>query len=403
MNVLVVTSYPPDRNKSPECEKAFHLCENLANRGITVHVATEQGAVPGRGPNVLVHPVMKEWSWAEVPLLEGLLHTWQPDAVLLVFLSHNFNHHPMVTFLPTITREVLPNAAFVTLFEDADVPVVPAENGAVLDEFQRRAGLPEGHHPYGVLLRDSDRVVVVSERIASLLSPHGEFRGKYEVIPNPPVIDISDRDEGRTRAAAREMLRVEDRHFLLCYFGYIFPPKGIETLLRAVARVREQREDVKLLLIGGTTVILADRPFYVREMVKLADRLGLEDHVLWTGGFAWDSDEPSSLMRAADACVLPFVDGVCVHNCSFAAAVAHELPVITTRGAKLEEQFVDGENVLLCPPEDPERLAAAILRVVHDPQLYGRLQAGACRLARDYFSWDRAVDHLLTWLCCRMK
>lgn len=401
MKVLVVTSFPPDRNKSPECEKAFHLCESLAQHGVGVHVATEEGAIAGRDPGVTVHPLMKQWSWAELPRLEELLSKCQPDAVLLIFLSHNFNHHPMVTYLPVVTRALLPRAAFVTLFEDADVPATPQAEDAALAQFRRRAGLPATHHRYGVLLRDSDRVAVVSERIAALLEPHGNFRDKCEVIPNPPLIDFSPEDDGRTRERARAALGVGPDEFLLCYFGYIFPPKGIETLLHAFAKVCRVRDNVKLILIGGTTVVLPDRPFYVQEMVDLADALGLGQHVLWTGGFAWDSDEPSRFLRAADACVLPFVEGVCVHNCSFAAAAAHGLPVVTTRGAALEEQFAHNENVLLCSPESPDELARAVLAVMDDPELYLRLHTGARRLAEDYFSWDRTVEHVLSALGCR--
>lgn len=403
MEVLVVTSFPPDRNKSPECEKAFHLCEALARRGVRVHVATEEGAVPGRHPGVTVYPVMKQWSWDELPRLEDLLRQCQPDAVLLVFLSHNFNHLPMVTFLPLVTGAVLPDAAFVTLFEDADVPAAgPAEDGT-LAEFRRRASLPAGDHRYGVLLRDSHRIAVVSERIATLLAPHGDFRARCEVIPNPPVIDFSPEDDGQIREQTRAALGVGPEEFLLSYFGYIFPPKGIETLLHAFAQVRRTRENVKLLLIGGTTVVLPDRPFYVQEMVDLADALDLGGAVLWTGGFAWDNDEPSRFLRAADACLLPFVEGVCVHNCSFAAAAAHGLPVITTRGATLEEQFVHGENAFLCSPEQPDELAQAVLTLMDDTELYQRLHAGVRRLAEDYFSWDRTVDHLVRALRCRMS
>ena len=39
---------------------------------------------------------------------------------------------------------------------------------------------------------------------------------------------------------------------------------------------------------------------------------------------------------AADICVLPFNVGVRLNNSSFAAAAAHGLPIVTTRGEMLE-------------------------------------------------------------------
>src|SRR5262249_5821913 len=80
------------------------------------------------------------------------------------------------------------------------------------------------------------------------------------------------------------------------------------------------------------------------------------------------------------------------HNCSFAGAAAHDLPIVTTRGPDLEEQFRDGENVLLAPPQDPEALAAAVETVLNDGALRKRLRAGVRTLAREWFTWDKALD-----------
>ncbi|PYJ09939.1 MAG: hypothetical protein DME93_12080, partial [Verrucomicrobia bacterium] len=60
--------------------------------------------------------------------------------------------------------------------------------------------------------------------------------------------------------------------------------------------------------------------------------------------------------------------------------------------------FVDQENLLLCPPEDPDSLAKAIASLMDNPTLCQRLRAGALKLAAEYFSWDKAVEHTLAAL-----
>jgi glycosyltransferase involved in cell wall biosynthesis len=86
---------------------------------------------------------------------------------------------------------------------------------------------------------------------------------------------------------------------------------------------------------------------------------------------------------------------VCIHNSSFAAAVAHGLPVLTTRGETLEGAFVDRENVLLCPPRDPEALARLIETFLEEPKLQERLRTGALAMAREWFSWERAIERTM--------
>jgi glycosyltransferase involved in cell wall biosynthesis len=87
--------------------------------------------------------------------------------------------------------------------------------------------------------------------------------------------------------------------------------------------------------------------------------------------------------------------GVQLNNSSVAAAAAHGLPIVATRGSRLEAAFVDRENILLCPPKDPERMSAAIEALVDDPALRERLSAGSRRLAEEWFSWPRAIDRIL--------
>ena len=58
----------------------------------------------------------------------------------------------------------------------------------------------------------------------------------------------------------------------------------------------------------------------------------------------------------------------------------------------------EGESALLVPPRDPAALAAAILRLAHDPALRARLGAGGRALVEHTFSEDRiAAATLALW------
>jgi len=52
-------------------------------------------------------------------------------------------------------------------------------------------------------------------------------------------------------------------------------------------------------------------------------------------------------------------------------------PVVGTRGGGIEDLVRDGENGLLVPPDDPEALAGALVRVLSDRALAERLAVAA--------------------------
>ncbi|MBD0330881.1 MAG: glycosyltransferase, partial [Thermoleophilia bacterium] len=176
------------------------------------------------------------------------------------------------------------------------------------------------------------------------------------------------------------------------HLGYLYPGKGIETLLRAFALLAAERGRAKLVVVGGA---LEGHEAYPAAVHRLATELGIQKGVRWVGAYAWDGSRGSAPLRAADVFVMPIEIGVQLNNSSVGAAAAHGLPLVATRGELVERAFRDGENVLLCAPRDPHAMAAAIRTVMDDEPLRRRLRSGARELADEWFSWRRAVDRTL--------
>ena len=71
---------------------------------------------------------------------------------------------------------------------------------------------------------------------------------------------------------------------------------------------------------------------------------------------------------------------------AFVEAMAMGVPVVGTRVVGSVDAVQDGTTGLLVPPDDPAALAAAILRLFDDPQLWGRLVDEARRRVRAHCS-----------------
>jgi len=207
---------------------------------------------------------------------------------------------------------------------------------------------------------------------------------------------------GVARQRGRTILGIGLDNFVFAYFGYLYPGKGIETLLHALRAVAERRDHVRLVLIGDTNEVVLkrlNRPNYRLELKRLTKELGIEKNVIWTEYYPSDSDLASTYLRAADASVLPFEDGVMLNRSSFAGVVAHGLPTITTRPEKLEPPFKNGENVLLCEPRDPLALSTALTLVMDNYDLREQLSVGAQKLGNEWFSWESAVERTIESFC----
>lgn len=396
MRILFIGPLPPVPGKSPESEHNYRFLEHLAHAGLEMHVLTEAGAVVADQPNITTYPVMNSWGWDELPLLLEVVRGCEPDVVLLCYLCSNYNGQALITFAPTLTKALRPDARFLTLVQYPQGPDF-CDRGSPPAELVRRAFIrwagPAGlDDEYGALLRDSDRLLLVGDfHRAKLRELDPTVDDKAVMVTIGPLITITPADDGTIRQQTRAELGVGLDEELLIYFGYIYAGKGIDTLLRAYARLRERRPGVRLALVGGTSIEQPERPNYVQEMLDLSAELRLAEDVIWLGEFDWCSDLPSRCLRAADLCVLPFERGLGTNNSSFSSAAVHGLPVVATRGMATGSHFVDGQNVLTCSPHDPEALATVLETALNDPDLRARLGQGAYALVQEQFSWDRII------------
>ena len=393
---MVTAAFPP--MKVGGADYALRLCQRLAERGLEIDVITSDLAGIATDARLRIAPIMRDWSWRELPRLLARIQRSTPDIVDIHFHGRFYGNHPMVTFLPSLIKRRWPGLRVVTHIE---WPIgVPGEGRSTVSRIVRRAviawvGRTDVSYGFGTLLRDSDAVIVLSDTHRVMLEEEFARIGEKTVlIPPPPLMQMAENGDGAARREGRTLLHADAEDFVLAYFGYLYPRKGVETLLEALRLVGQQRSHVRLVMIGGS-LNDPNRPHYRDELTQRAAELGVAGAVTWTGYYPTDSNIASLYLRAADCCVLPFDRGVYLNNSSFAAAMAHGLPTISTPGDPLEPPFRAGENVLFCEPKDPASLAHAIESLIASAELRERLHAGALAFAAEWFSWDRVLDRTI--------
>jgi glycosyltransferase involved in cell wall biosynthesis len=159
------------------------------------------------------------------------------------------------------------------------------------------------------------------------------------------------------------------------------PLKGLTYLIDALAKVRTERPDAHLVVIG--------RPRHKSAVPQQLERLGLEGAVEFVSGV---SDERIvELYAEAELAVVPSLyEGF---SLPAVEAMACGVPLVTTSGGALPEVVgPDGESALVVPPADPSALTGAIVRALNDPQLRANLGEGGRRRVLDRFTWRRTAQ-----------
>jgi peptidoglycan/xylan/chitin deacetylase (PgdA/CDA1 family) len=161
--------------------------------------------------------------------------------------------------------------------------------------------------------------------------------------------------------------------------------KGIDILLEALPAVLEEFPEA-VLTLAGIGPALDDNK-------RLAASLGVAEHVSFMGLTA----NPAPYFRDADVVVLPSRrEGLPVVALE---AFALARPVVATSVGGTIEAVIDGETGWIVPPEDPQRLARALIEAVTDRDEASRRALRGQQLVHERFTSDRMVGRLETLAC----
>jgi glycosyltransferase involved in cell wall biosynthesis len=163
--------------------------------------------------------------------------------------------------------------------------------------------------------------------------------------------------------------RTQSATFHLITVGRLHHAKGHDVTLRALARLRREGRAVQLSIIGSGPERQA--------LESLVRQFRLEDSVEFVGTLP--EDEVVTRLQQADAFVLASRDEP--RAVAYMESMALALPTIGTEAGGSAEIITNEEDGLLVPPEDEERLAVAIRRVIDDPELRARLARNARQTA----------------------
>lgn len=231
---------------------------------------------------------------------------------------------------------------------------VPAVATYHLDWPDRGLALRLYHLFDRLVVRRFGKIAAVSEAVARSLRRSG--------VPSAKIVTIDNGIDLSPFAQARPILQEEISErpdALIGLVGRLTPQKGCEYFLRAAQRVLIDFPRTLFVLVGEGP----DR----RKLEELVRDLNIAERVI----FAGHREDMPGVYASLDILVLPSInEGLPM---TLIEAMAAARPVIATPVGAIPKLIIPEQTGLLVNPRDPVGLAAALGRLISNPDLRHRL------------------------------
>ena len=237
------------------------------------------------------------------------------------------------------------------------------------------------------ILERANCVVATSPQEQETLRSLVSTRGQIEVIPcgtDTTNFRLTSKTQARTK------LKLDSREKVILYVGRFDERKGIETLVRAFALLKERDlKNIKLMIVGGSSANMPDGAERGR-IENIVNELGLKDSTIFVGRIG--HDVLPLYYTAADVCVIPS------HYEPFGLvaieAMACGVPVVASNVGGLKFTIIPEETGLLVEPKDVEAFAEGIQRILFDDLWVRKMRKQASANVNQRISWTGVAIQL---------
>jgi glycosyltransferase involved in cell wall biosynthesis len=265
--------------------------------------------------------------------------------------------------------------AYPAVLWDPQRAIITVE-GVIHEESRHWTGIKGKYH--AITGRQMERFVLNRALNIISISPYVKksvqpmTQGTISVIFNPvePKFFTVQKDEVPNR---------------LLFVGGIEERKGLDVLIRAVARIKKTVPDIELHIVGGVRKIV-----YFEKLRRLINSLDLEQNIEFLGSLP--EKKLSEEYREAMIFVLPSYEesqGIVILE-----AMATSTPVVATRVGGIPDMIQDGTNGRLVDCGDDKQLADVIVSLLMEKDQRKRLGDAGKQNALQYLPEKIARQHL---------
>ena len=221
-------------------------------------------------------------------------------------------------------------------------------------------------------------LIVPTNKTYKLFKEKYKFEKNINIIPTGIEVErfYDENIDNNELKELRKTLNIDKDDFILLFVGRLAEEKNIEFLIRAEKKLKEQNNNIKLLIVGDGP----DKEKYEKD----AESLGLADNIIFTGKTAWEDmpyyyhladifvtaskteTQGLTIIEAMASNVVP----VCMRDEAFSSMVTEELDGLFF---ETEKEYVDHIMRLYNNPKELEKFdkQARIQAETYSSKYYG--------------------------------
>jgi glycosyltransferase involved in cell wall biosynthesis len=213
-------------------------------------------------------------------------------------------------------------------------------------------------------------IVVCSQAAADpLLGRRPSLQSKIRLIYNP-VPRLKRPTPGEVDRL-RESFAVQPKEICIGILGRVTPFKGQRHFLQAARLVLQQAEETRFFVIGSPAAEKTDQEYY-SQLRLIVEQLGLKNAVF----FVEHQREIERFLAMLDVVVVASQGPEALPQTVLEAMSMGKAVIVPPSGG-LVEIVEDGKTALFAKVGEPEKLAAAMLKVIHEPDILRSLGSSA--------------------------
>lgn len=221
-------------------------------------------------------------------------------------------------------------------------------------------------------------LIVPTHKTYKLFKEKYKFEKNINIIPTGIEVErfYDENIDNNELKELRKTLNIDKDDFILLFVGRLAEEKNIEFLIKAEKKLKEQNNNIKLLIVGDGP----DKEKYEKD----AESLGLADNIIFTGKAAWEDmpyyyhladifvtaskteTQGLTIIEAMASNVVP----VCMRDEAFSSMVTEELDGLFF---ETEKEYVDHIMRLYNNPKELEKFdkQARIQAETYSSKYYG--------------------------------
>jgi glycosyltransferase involved in cell wall biosynthesis len=229
-------------------------------------------------------------------------------------------------------------------------------------------------------------LVAVSQAVRDFHAAQGVERNRMHIVYNGINEEPFRRHAGGT--SLKDELRLPPDAFLVATIGQICLRKAQDIFAKAAVLAAPRMPKAHFLMIGERYSEKTESALY-EEAINFECAMGGLKERFHRLGYRADVERLMSEIDLVAHCARQEPFGRVLLE-----AAAAQRPIVATKIGGTEEMLVHDQSAILVPPDNPEALAEAMVRLYGDAELSSRLAAAARERVANRFSIEQAAHEL---------